>query len=73
MDKRRYSLDQAGLDAMHADVILMCDNCRQFNADEASEDLRKDADAMQEYAQTLFSDTKTQFGRLMYPVRAGLQ
>jgi len=49
VNKGQYSADEAGLRELLADVVLMCDNCRAYNAADA--ELVKDANGLQELAE----------------------
>lgn len=51
---------------MLGDVVLMCNNCREYNhAEEEGKEMRKDADTMQEFAQGLFDEKLDELGRLI--------
>ena len=50
VNKEQYSPDEAGLREFIADVVLMCGNCRAYNAADA--ELVADADGLQAFAES---------------------
>ena len=64
VDGNKYSLDEAGLEGMRADVLLMCDNSRTYHSSEESELFRRDADSMQRLAEDLCTGKQREMARL---------
>ena len=50
VNKKQYSPDEDGLRELVADVVLMCDNCRTYNA--ANTELIEDANGLQAFAES---------------------
>ncbi len=50
VSNNQYTPDEAGFRAFMADVVLMCDNCRTYNA--AEPEFCNDADQLQAFAES---------------------